>query len=372
MSKKLSITHVSGKASALSKEQKRFNTYTNKVKTLKVKVEEMQELNRELCQIGEEKIRPLLTKEADAFRRLVLVLDRSPFWGNLSANKRKKLRQIMLEMIEPLISEHGMEDLIPIYDKNANKGEDYVEIARRQEEAEKAMTKQMMEMMFGLEVDEEDLENPATFQEKMQEKFEKKQTEDAEKEANRKKTAKQQAKEEREKEAERKLTQSSKQIYLQLAKAFHPDTAENEEDEKRRTEILQEVNAAYKANDLMKLLEMQISLMEGKEEQLSKMGDDKLAPYNKILKRQIDELEMQLQQLNPTFNGHPYASIYHPHKGSQTRKINLVISEYKDTIAQLTNTVDIVAELKGLKEFITDYTLEDDEIDFSDILAILR
>jgi len=372
MSKKLSITHVSGKVNALSKEQKRFNTYTNKVKTLKLKVEAMKQHNKELFQIGEEKIRPLLTKEAEAFRRLVLVLDRSPFWGDLSANKRKKLRKIMLEMIEPLISEHGMDDLIPIYDKNADKGEDYVEIARRQEEAEKAMTKKMMEMMFGLEVKDEDLEDPATFQERMQEKFEKKQAEDAEKEANRKKTAKQQAKEEREKEAERKLTQSSKQIYLQLAKAFHPDTAENEEDEKRRTEILQEVNAAYEANDLMKLLEMQINLMEGKEEQLSKMGDDKLAPYNKILKRQIDELEMQLYQLDPHFNGHPYASIYDTHKASQTRKINLVLTEYKDTIAELTSTVDNVADLKGLKNFIVNYELEGDGMDFSDIFAILR
>jgi chemotaxis protein histidine kinase CheA len=371
MSKKLSITHVSGKASALSKEQKRFNTYITKVKTLKTKVEDMKVLNRELYQIGEDKIKPLLTREADAFRTLVLAIDRSSFWGDLSANKRKKLRQIVLELVEPLISEHGMDDLIPIYDKNADKGEDYAEMARQQEEMEKAMTKKMMEMMFGLEVEDEDLKDPGTFQEKMQEKFEQKQAEETEREANRKKTAKQQAKEERENEAERKLTQSSKQIYLQLAKAFHPDTAENEEEEKRRTEILQEVNAAYEANDLMKLLEMQITLMEGKEEQLSKMGDDKLSPYNKILKRQIDELEMQLQQLNPQFNGHPYASIYHTHKGSQTRKINLVISEYKDTISQLTNTVESIGTLKGFKNFIANYEFEEEEMDFSDMFSFL-
>lgn len=371
MSKKLSISHVSGKSTNLSKEQKRFNTYTTKVKTLKVKVEEMKTVNKDLYQFGEEKIQPLLSKEAEAKRNLVLSLDRNPYMQELSANKRKKFRKIMCELTQTLISEYEMEDLIPIYDKNAEKGEDYAEMARKEEERRIEMTKKMMEMMFGVQVEDEDLKDPGTFEEKMQQKMADKQAEYEEKQSARKKTAKQIEREEREMEAEKKLTQTSKQIYLQLAKAFHPDTAENKEEEIRRTEILQEVNAAYEANDLMKLLELQITLVEGKEEQLSKMSDNALEPYNKILKRQIDELEMQLRQLDPLTNGHPYASIYHTHKGSQTRKVNVVVKDYKESIFKIENTIEYISEVKSFKNFIANYTLQEDMFANSDIFNFM-
>lgn len=47
-----------------------------------------------------------------------------------------------------------------------------------------------------------------------------------------------------------------KRHYRELAKRFHPDLADSEEDRSRRNEIMAEVNAAYKQEDLNALREM--------------------------------------------------------------------------------------------------------------------
>jgi hypothetical protein len=81
---------------------------------------------------------------------------------------------------------------------------------------------------------------------------------------------------------------------MDLVKAFHPDREPDAEEKIRKTAILQRVTAAYEANDLLALLQLQLELERINEEHLDSLADDKLRYFNKNLKSQLAELTEEL------------------------------------------------------------------------------
>lgn len=77
---------------------------------------------------------------------------------------------------------------------------------------------------------------------------------------------------------------------MELVKKFHPDQERDAEKRAWKTEVMQQVTAAYKENNFLALLQLQISLVEGKDQSLESVPDEHLKYYNKLLKDQVDEL----------------------------------------------------------------------------------
>jgi hypothetical protein len=86
-------------------------------------------------------------------------------------------------------------------------------------------------------------------------------------------------------------------IFRQLASALHPDREPDEQERRRKTALMSEVNAAYEKNDLTTLLRLQMQVSQVNPQSTARMADDKLIAMSLLLKEQVAALEEDLDQL---------------------------------------------------------------------------
>jgi hypothetical protein len=357
----------SGKDKTLSKEQKRFNNYINKLKKLREEIEKLEAFNREIPLRVQKELGPLEAQENQLRKELVLMLDSHPLAAKLPKKQREKLSDIIREEAAALIRDHGLEELKEVHDRHADLP--FEEEQALLEKSAQEMASNMFKSMFGVDLSEEVFRDPEKAAEEMFKQFEaqKQQYEEQQQQAQqrrqaRKKTPAQLAREQRLAEEEKRIGQTTKSIYLELVKKFHPDQERDEEKRAWKTEIMQQVTAAYQENNFLALLQLQVSLLEGKDQSLESLPDDHLKYYNKLLKDQVDELQLELQAAHPLYNDSPYGYFYGlPHQTEM--KIRQAISETKTTIGQLKHTLTSLDTLPELKDFVKNFDLDEAEDD---------
>jgi hypothetical protein len=94
--------------------------------------------------------------------------------------------------------------------------------------------------------------------------------------------------------------QSLREIYRRLASAIHPDREHDPQRRAEKTELMQTINRAYAANDLLSLLELQLELLS-EEVAHRQTGTQRLREYNKLLSEQLSRLRAELQELQADF-----------------------------------------------------------------------
>ena len=217
----------------------------------------------------------------------MLGLENAPFREKLHANSRKKLRKILQEFAETAVFSFGKEEYQPLFDKYSQ--ESFEERQERETNEKKEAIRNVFGMM-GMDIEDKDMETPEDFarklhetQEKMAEQQEKEAEARAERDAKRKKTKAQIEKAEREKQAADALNKTTKQIYRDLVQNFHPDREQDEAKRQEKTEIMQQITAAYEADDFLKLLELQINLLDDRENAFGKFDDNQMKYFNNVL-----------------------------------------------------------------------------------------
>ncbi len=99
-----------------------------------------------------------------------------------------------------------------------------------------------------------------------------------------------------EREAVQQQAQASlRSVFRKLASNLHPDRADSDADRERRTALMQRVNAAYAAEDLLALLGLQLEIEQVDAEHLARATAAQLHHFNQVLEGQLDELRQQLQ-----------------------------------------------------------------------------
>ena len=82
---------------------------------------------------------------------------------------------------------------------------------------------------------------------------------------------------------------------------LHPDREPDPSERKRKTELMQRVNVAYAAGDLLALLELQFSIEQINPEALANMAEERLAHFNRVLKDQSERLQDELFDITEPF-----------------------------------------------------------------------
>jgi hypothetical protein len=249
----------------------------------------------------------LVDKHQTCRADMVRLLDRMVRQYKFNKTQTRKLIHIIGEMCLELAPE-GFEDLKDIYNFH-HPDQDFDTVNEEADDLTAAMMKDLVSEMFGIDLDDDvDLDTPEKFQAHLAQKMAERAAE-AERLASETKTraaekpktdrqlkaeAKKAAQEEKRKEEEKKISKTVREVYMDLVKAFHPDREPDAEEKIRKTAILQRVTAAYEANDLLALLQLQLELERINEEHLDSLADDKLRYFNKNLKSQLAELTEEL------------------------------------------------------------------------------
>ena len=376
MTKQFNLVKSAELKGASSKEQKRFNSYLQKIKKLKNQIELSRELVLEMSRLIHDEVRPVEKKMHDAWKALIIDLDRSMFADKLTNKQFDKYEAIVFEEADSYMANcPADEEVQAIFDKHS--AESFDDIKSQSQEHSKEFLIEMLRTQMGIDIDPEDIEdvtdpfnNPKVFeklreaQEKHQAHTEEQAQKRAEFEANRPKSDKQIQKEERRKAAESAISKTTKQIYMDLVKNFHPDTEQDEEKRLWKTEIMQKITLAYGDDDYIQLLELQMTLLEDRDNAVEKFDDKQLRYFNDALKQQVDELEMQLRMnspdMNPMFQG---AELFSLNRDQMLRNVNKQVKNFQHNLKVYRNNAEVIKSAKGLKEYVKQYQL-DDEMDF--------
>ena len=92
-----------------------------------------------------------------------------------------------------------------------------------------------------------------------------------------------------------------RELFRKLAANLHPDRAQDGADAERRTRLMQRLNAAYKANDLIGLIELQAEIGLLDATGVDAWSEERLAQYNRELAQQCKDIERELMQVEMGF-----------------------------------------------------------------------
>lgn len=90
------------------------------------------------------------------------------------------------------------------------------------------------------------------------------------------------------------LRQSLRDIFRRLVSKLHPDRSADAAERQRKTALMQRVNVAYAANDLLGLLALQLEIEPIDQAGLDKLSEERITQYSKILDEQLREIEREI------------------------------------------------------------------------------
>ena len=296
-SKSIALRIAPGGARKLGKHQQRFNTLIKKVERIRRMIAAWSEAGPELQR---------LVSDHDQLRReyyatlgdLVRLFDRQLAGKGISARDKKLLGHLMADLARQLLEHAPTDDIKALYNRHTRGNFDAESTSERA--AQLAMMKELLEDELGVEIDAEvgsldELEAHVTAALAERDRA---QSEAAEREAarraSRKKTAKQVARDAARERDRADTSKALQDIFRKLALALHPDHERDAEERARKTRLMQEVNVAYEAGDLLALLELQLRFEQVDRAHIDGLADERLVHFNRLLVEQVSQLEREL------------------------------------------------------------------------------
>ncbi len=150
-----------------------------------------------------------------------------------------------------------------------------------------------------------------------------------------------------------------RQIFLRLADVFHPDKNLDDADSAYRTEIMKEINQAYQAGDLAKLLAIEKKHQMGEmidrdsEDDLSRRCE-RIEQENEFLKSQFANLKQEIRATKSTQQGSMVAE-YKKMTKSGLDPIGEMVEETQSQIKVITEVYQFVIDFRDKKMTIKDF-----------------
>lgn len=113
----------------------------------------------------------------------------------------------------------------------------------------------------------------------------------------RKKAEQQAAKANKQGAADKEASQSVRAVYRKLVSSLHPDREADPVERTRKTELMQRVNQAYAAGQLLQLLELQLEVEQIDAKHMANLSDERLKHYSQVLSEQLREIKREVAQV---------------------------------------------------------------------------
>lgn len=281
----------------LTPQQKRFNTLIRKIAEARRTLAQWQDNIGLYRQAHSRALLPLENELAALRRQWVFALDEVLGQRGWTKAERETLRELVCEYAGLLLNAQGDdEELKAVFDRHA-------EVDFDTEQKQIVLTlKDLAQSQMGLDLgDDEGIDTHADLlqrlQQGMRERAAAEEAEGGAQPALRRKSAAQQR---REAEAQQ-ATQSVREIFRKLASALHPDRETDAAQREAKTGLMQKVNQAYAANDLLTLLELQLQIEQIDAGHIANASAQRLKHYNKVLAEQLEELEAEIERVEMGF-----------------------------------------------------------------------
>lgn len=280
-----------------SRARKQFNTRIKKLEAMRLRLADWKEALPTIMGQAEREFKPLALACSARQRALVLLLDQMYQHKSIGKKERAKLDDLICSMAVDLLADGDDAELKDIY--NRRSGGDF------DAEADEggAQFREIMEGIIGVRLDADadiDLRSPEAMLEALAAQMARRA--DEERQATPAKPARAKpagalARERRQEEEADRLKQSVRDIFRKLVSELHPDRELDGAERARKTALMQRVNVAYAANDLLGLLELQLEVEQLDQAGLDNLSEERIKQYNKILDGQLREIERETAEI---------------------------------------------------------------------------
>lgn len=300
----LSLTQVLARSRPETKAQQTFQRLVAKIESRREQLRQWQAYLERYNQRVAAEYQPLRQQLRASQRQLAFLIDellsQTAAAKRLNRLQRAKLTDLLMNLLASLLEDADDDALVSLHDK-------YSTVPHRQmRQSEMQVTAEMIKDMLGLDVDAEQAAgDPEELLRQAQKLMEERVEDDArqaeawqaERAARRSKAgaAKAQAAQARREKAAKEVSLSLREVYRKLVSALHPDREPDAAARKKKTALMQRVNQAYDANDLLTLLALQLEIEQIDAAHLANVTPQRLAHYVQILREQLAELEAELE-----------------------------------------------------------------------------
>lgn len=275
-------------------EHQRFDRLLRQVERARMQLSAWRENQARFRQAYTAKVMPARSELHAAKRAWVIGLDGIFDRKSWTKTERLTLEYLIRMQALELLQELGPDaELRAIYDRHSDV------TLEEENQRELEITRAMAERMTGLDFSDDDLADEEELFARIRAAMEERAQAfaDESKPQQRNKTA---AEIKREKEAAL-ATQSIREIYRRLASNLHPDREQDPEARARKNDLMQRVNQAYEASDLLTLLEIQLEIEQIDADELANASAERLRQYNKVLADQLNEIKEELAAVEDSF-----------------------------------------------------------------------
>lgn len=349
----------------LTPQQKRFNTLIRQIEQVRQTLAAWHDNSPSYQLAYGQVLLPLQTELLAADRQWVVALDELLGRRGWTKTERATLGDLVCEASGELLrAGHDDAQMKALYDKHAE-----IDFDTERQEMMRVM-KSMTEAVTGLDLgDDEDIKTDADLFERMQQGLgEQAKADEANRDARAAGTRKSAAQQRREAQAQ-EVTQSVREIFRKLASALHPDRETDERQREVKTALMQKVNQAYAANDLLTLLELQLQIEQIDAGHIANASAQRLKHYNQVLSEQLAELKAEVMRVEMDFrmdfgledrrplNPHKLGQLLEQHK----RALHAELSRRQREMSML---ADMAATKRWLKQERQRQVLREGEFDF--------
>jgi len=310
LDKDFSLIEVLAQSKPVTKAQLSFQRLVSRIELKRQQLQQWRAYAVRYNQRLARELEPLRVQLRQGQREMAVLIDdllTQPTRGrNLGRVQRAKLEQLLMQILGDLLQAGDDDELKALHDKYSDVSH---EQARR---SEVEFTQALLKDVLGLDIDDEHGAASAAellehAQRKLWERFDKEARladgRQNDRVANRSKAsaARAAAAQVQREQAAREVSQSLRDVYRKLASALHPDREPDADARQRKTRLMQRVNQAYDANDLLTLLGLQLEIAQIDAAHLSSASPQRLAHYNQILREQLAGLESELERCTEPF-----------------------------------------------------------------------
>jgi hypothetical protein len=296
--KAISVSEALARRKPAGKAQQRFRKLVANIERKREELRQWQAYLQRYNQRVMTEVEPVRVELLEQQRQMALLinelLSQRGQSRRLSRPERAKLRDILMDLLDAVLSAGPDETLTILREKHTSPS------ARKNQRLEMELTESLLTDVLGLDLDEN--HGASTVEELLDHAHEKMEQQHArshradERESGRRPrrgSAEDVARVKRD-QAAKEISQSLRDVFRKLVSALHPDREPDPTEKARKDQLMQRVNQAYDANDLLTLLGLQLEIEQIDATHLSSTSAERLAHYNEILREQLTRLEAEL------------------------------------------------------------------------------
>lgn len=362
--KDFSVSEVLARRKPADKAQQRFRKLVANIERKREELRQWQAYQQRYNQRITTEVEPVRLELLQQQRQMAVLIDellsQRGQSRRLSRLERAKLQDILMTLLDAVLSQGDDEALAVLRVKHTRHS------AKEDQRLEMELTESLLTEVLGLEVDEnhgassvEELLDHAHRKAQQRARFHRVDEHESGRRA--KRSEAEDAVRAKREQAAKEVNQSLRDVFRKLVSALHPDREPDSTERVRKNQLMQRVNQAYEANDLLTLLGLQLEIEQIDATHLSSTSAERLAHYNQILREQLTRLEAELESIVE-----PYRELMGLWSGRALtvaevdRKLTMDITQLREALRQLTQDLVAFRNPVQLRARLSQYDLEDE------------